>query len=181
MKTEKHEKIILIDADVIIHLIKAGQLSLLKELYPSRVYALDMVMEELKSINATQLTMILGLEIFQQMPFPTSNPEMFREYVRLKKAGKGKGESACMAVCRYQKDIIASNNLKDIGAYCQEFQIQYLTTMDILAIGYKKNKLTQADADYAIYLIKSRGGKLPNYNEIEQYILKAFDHDKLKY
>lgn len=181
MKTEKHEKIILVDADVIFHLFRAERLSLLKELYDGRIYVLDVVLEELKSFAPSQLGFVLGLGILQEMPFPTSNSDILSEYSRLKKEDKGKGESACMAVCRFQKNIIASNNLRDIKPYCQQFQIEYLTTMDILAVGHLKEKLTVAEADYCIYLIKSQRGKLPHYNKIEDFIKAEFEMEKLKY
>lgn len=181
MKTEKHEKIILIDADVIFHLFRAERISLLKELYHGRIYVLDLVIEELKSFAPSQLDFIVKLGVLQEMSFPTSNAQILAEYTRLKKEDKGKGESACMAVCRYQKNIIASNNLRDIKNYCQQFEIEYLTTMDILAVGFLKNKLTVAEADYCIYLIKSQRGKLPRYDKIEDFIKTEFDKEKVKY
>jgi hypothetical protein len=95
------------------------------------------------------------------------------------KKTKGKGESACMAICRYQKKILASSNLTDTKTYCQTHQIRYLTTMDILAIGYKKGKLTLADADQCISHIISKGSKLP-CSTLQEY-LKKFDAKKLNY
>lgn len=181
MKTERHEKLILVDADVIFHLFRAERMSLLKELYPGRVFILDLVMEELKSFASSQIDFVIKLGILKEMPFPTSSGEILMEYNRLKREDKGKGESACMAVCRYQKNIIASNNLRDIKTYCEQFEIEYLTTMDILAIGFLKEKLTVAEADYCIHLIKSQRGRLPNYDKIEDFIKAEFDRNKLTY
>lgn len=181
MKTERDEKIILVDADVIFHLFRADRMSLLKELYKGRIYILDLVVEELKSFAPSQLDFIIKLGILQEMNFPTSNKEILSEYNRLRKEDKGKGESACMAVCRHQKNIIASNNLKDIKPYCQQFQIEYLTTMDILAVSFLKKKLTAAEADYCIYLIKSQRGKLPHYDKIEEFVKMEFDKEKINY
>jgi hypothetical protein len=181
MKTERHEKLILVDADVIFHLFRAERMSLLKELYKGRIYVLDLVVEELKSFAPSQLDFIIKLGILQEMNFPTSNREILSEYNRLRKEDKGKGESACMAVCRHQKNIIASNNLKDIKPYCQQFQIEYLTTMDILAVSFLKKKLTAAEADYCIYLIKSQRGKLPLYDKIEDFVKMEFDKEKINY
>jgi predicted nucleic acid-binding protein len=181
MKTGKHEKVILVDADVIFHLFRADRMSLLKELYDGRIYVLDVVIEELKSFAPSQLAFIIKLGILQEMSFPTSDAQILTEYARLKKEDKGKGESACMAVCRYQKNIIASNNLRDIKTYCQQFEIEYLTTMDILAVGFLKEKLTAAEADYCIYLIKSQRGKLPRYDKIEEFIRTEFDNKKVNY
>lgn len=180
MKTEKHEKLILVDADVIIHLFKAERLTILKELFEGRIYVLDYVLEELKSMAPFQLGIVLGLKILQEIKFPTQQTEVLLEYNRLKKT-MGKGESACMAVCRYQKDILASSNLKDIKPYCEEHQIEYLTTMDILAIACLKKKMTAAEVDYCIYQIKSKQSRLPKYDKIEDYIKAEFDSKKLSY
>jgi predicted nucleic acid-binding protein len=180
MKTEKHEKLILIDADVIIHLFKAERLTILKELFEGRIYVLDYVLEELKSMAPFQLGIILGLKILQEMKFPTNRMEVLLEYNKLKKT-MGKGESACMAICRYQKDILASSNLKDIKPYCEEHQIEYLTTLDILAIAYLKKKMTVAEVDHCIYQIKSKQSRLPRYDKIEDFIKTEFDTKKTSY
>jgi predicted nucleic acid-binding protein len=180
MKTERHEKLILVDADVIIHLSKADRLTILKELFEGRIYVLDYVLEELKLMAPFQLAIILGLKILQEMKFPTNRAEVLLEYNKLKKT-MGKGESACMAVCRYQKDILASSNLKDIKPYCEEHQIEYLTTLDILAIAYLKKKMTAAEVDHSIYQIKSKQSRLPKYDKIEDFIRAEFDKKKITY
>lgn len=180
MKMEIHEKLILVDADVIIHLSKADRLTILKELFEGRIYVLDHVLEELKLMAPFQLRIILGLKILQEMKFPTNRPEVLQEYNQLKKQ-MGKGESACMAVCRYQKNILASSNLKDIKSYCKEHHIQYLTTLDILAIANLKKKMTAEEVNRCIYQIKSKQSRLPKYDRIEDYIRLEFDHRKTNY
>lgn len=177
---EKHEKLILVDADVIIHLAKADRLSILKELFEGRIYVLDYVIEELKLMAPFQLSIILGLKILQEMKFPTNRAEVLLEYNKLRKT-MGKGESACMAVCRYQKDILASSNLKDIKPYCKEHQIEFLTTLDILAIAYLKNKMITSEVDDCIYQIKSKQSKLPKYDKIEDYVRLEFDMKKINF
>ncbi|MFY8036014.1 MAG: hypothetical protein ACOVMQ_02545 [Cyclobacteriaceae bacterium] len=177
---EKHEKLILVDADVIIHLSKADRLTILKELFDGRIYVLDYVLEELKLMAPFQLNVILGLKILQEMKFPTNRAEVLLEYNKLKKT-MGKGESACMAVCRYQKDILASSNLKDIKSYCEEHQIEYLTTLDILAIACLKKKMTAEEVDLCIYQIKRKQSKLPKYDKIEDFIKVEFDRKKVNY
>lgn len=178
---ESKAKLILIDADVIIHLYKAERLSLLKILYPGRVFVLDYVLEELRSIAPEQVKMIMGLGLFQEFKFPTSDTDILFEYARLKQQKKGKGESACMAICRYKQNILASSNLKDIKAYCAEFNIEYLTTADIIAIAFLKEVISVAEADYAIYQIKSKGSKVCKFDQIEHFIKEEFDMKKLEY
>jgi hypothetical protein len=81
-----------------------------------------------------------------------SDLRIFAEYNRLKKMF-GKGESACMAYCRFTNNTIGSSNLKDIRLYCEEHEITYLTTLDFIAVAFHKKLLTEAECDYFIYLI----------------------------
>ena len=58
------------------------------------------------------------------------------EYYRLKKENPrfGEGERACMAIARFDKEVIASSNFRDVATYCQEHNIEYIGVMDILTI-----------------------------------------------
>ncbi len=103
--------LILIDADVLIHLFKADKVSLLNELYPKRLRMLDIVLNELRN-NQTIRNQIDGIFRFSgivEIPMPTtSHPELFREYVRLKSTIDGDGERATLVYCKYNQHIIAS-------------------------------------------------------------------------
>ncbi|MDP3916524.1 MAG: hypothetical protein Q8R96_22595 [Bacteroidota bacterium] len=96
-----------------------------------------------------------------------ANKQVFLEYIRLK-ARFGKGESACMAYCRFNNDVIGSSNLRDILNYCREFGIEYLTTLDFLAEAYQRKILTEAECDHFIYLADTKG-KIP-FRSITAYI-----------
>ena len=80
--------LILIDADVLIHLFKAEKLSLLNELYPQRLRMLDIVLNELRD-NLTIRSNLDGIFRFSgivEIPLPTSsNPELLMEFLSLKK------------------------------------------------------------------------------------------------
>lgn len=178
-KMAKDENLILVDTDVIIHLKKADRMSLLREIFPGRVYLLDIIIEELRSMTGSQIDMMLNLGIVQEMAFPTSDQNIFKEYNELKKT-KGKGESACMAICRFQKNILASSNLLDIRPYCTQHNIKYLTTMDIFAIAYNKGKLTMEEGNKCVQEIRAKGSKLP-YPTLQEYIERVFNSEKLNY
>jgi hypothetical protein len=92
------------------------------------------------------------------------------EYARLIKTF-GKGESACMAYCKFNKDILASSNLKDISIYCEENEITYLTTMDFLAEALNEKQLTEHECNDFIRNVKAVGSKLP-VNTIAEYLKK---------
>jgi hypothetical protein len=63
-----------------------------------------------------------------------------KEFASLKKR-YGLGESACMAYCKFHREVFASSNLADIKPYCEANGIQYITTMDLLAEALKSECL----------------------------------------
>lgn len=73
---------------------------------------------------------IAWLKNLKELPFGET-VEQRKEFARLTSVvGLGRGESACMVYCRYNKDIIGSSNLKDITSYCDEHEIVYLPVVD---------------------------------------------------
>jgi len=79
--TQSEKVLILLDADVVIHLFKAERISLLKELYSGRLRMLDVVHNELLN-NRTVNKVIENLFLFkhvEEIIFPTiSNPPLFQ-------------------------------------------------------------------------------------------------------
>jgi hypothetical protein len=84
-----------------------------------------------------------------------------KEYAKLLQS-KGKGESACLAYCRFNYNIIGSSNLQDIALYCKEHGITYLTTLDFLYFAMKQNILTENEANQFIQEVRAKDSKLPN-------------------
>jgi hypothetical protein len=138
--------LILLDADVIIHLFKADRISILNELYKGRLRMLDIVLNELRE-NRTIRPYVDNLFNFKQVEeiaFPTtSNPTLLNEYISLKKNIPGNGERACLLYCKYNNHIIASSNTKDILPFCQEHSIAYLTTLDIHTFAVHRGLLSK--------------------------------------
>lgn len=165
------EKFILLDSDVVIHFSKAGMVSLLKQLFPNRLLILDVVVKELmkKQSFRHEMENILKFRIAREIPLPITNKDILLEYAKLK-SRYGDGESACMAFCRYSDDILASSNVKDIKAYCEEHSITYITTMDILLEAFKKKTISEADCNEFINQVKSRGSKLP-VDTIDEFVI----------
>lgn len=174
-------KQIVIDADVVIHLYKADRLSLLIELYSGRLIILDIVLAELRAnkVIRDDVERLLALKVAQEMAFPSSDPKILQEYNTLTQT-KGRGESACLAVCRHQKDILASSNLADIKSYCSQHGIQYLTTMDIFSVAHIKGLITLGEADSAIQKVIRQNSKLP-VNNLKAFLDKEFDRSKCDY
>lgn len=160
MMIDKSKNIIL-DADVIIHFCHGGLLGKLPGIFPNKILIPDIVYKEaLSKKHATEVTNLLNFKLAAELEIK-SNMNVFLEYRRLVKAGLGKGESACMAYCRYNNDVIGSSNLKDIKRYCKENNIQYLTTMDFINAAFENDILSEAECDEFIYNVRLKRSKLP--------------------
>ncbi|MCR4964903.1 MAG: hypothetical protein K6A41_04530 [Bacteroidales bacterium] len=150
---------IVLDADVLIHFSKGEMLSILPEILPEYEFViLSTTYDEIISIrnqvdNQIRFLKNLSLETFS----PTG--EMLREYALLLNRF-GKGESACMAYCKFTRDVIGSSNLKDIKEYCQKEKITYLTTLDFLYYAYVRGKITTEHCSQFIAKVNERGSRL---------------------
>lgn len=161
------ERIILIDADVISHFITAGEADSLNQVFPANpVYILDKVHAELQqwpsSAIRTEISILLSTKKIRLMDFPEDNEEIKREYAWIKSMlFKGDGESACLAVARYNNIILASSNLRDIKNYCITHKIDYLTTMDFLCKALHSGLFLEARCDLFITRVLAAGSRLP--------------------
>lgn len=163
---------IVLDADVIIHFSKGGFLSLLPEIFPFYDYiVLDKVYHELKDPIKSQLdNQIQFLGKIQIVAYSPKGQELF-EYAQLLKL-KGKGESACLAFCRFNSNVIGSSNLSDIKSYCKQHNITYLTTLDFLYYAIKNRLVTVTDADKFIQEVRSKDSTLPNIS-MQKYVCQT--------
>lgn len=162
---------IVLDADVLIHFAKAGRLNMLPDIFPEYDHVvLSVVYDETKTIqdqldNQIRFLKNIALEHFEP------KGEMLAEYARLLQTF-GKGESACMAYCRFTNNVIGSSNLKDIKEYCEKQQITYLTTLDFLYYAFVRGKMTENDCGQFISDVVAKGSKLPVV-EISKYTPNA--------
>lgn len=158
----KKTKIVL-DADVIIHFIKADSFSLLPDIFPEYEYIiLDIVYKELsKNIKTKHFIdryISYTSKIKQEIFAPRG--ESMKDFFQLKRT-LGEGESACMVYCRDHQDVLGSSNLKDIKEYCSRNNIPYLTTLDFLYYAYCRKKLSEQDCKEFIQKVNTSGSKLP--------------------
>ena len=142
----KKTKIVL-DADVIIHFIEAGNFSLLPDIFPEYEYiVLDVVYNEVSKNSKTRDLIDNYLRYFSKLRKETFSP---------------KGESACMIYCRDNQDVLGSSNLRDIKEYCSQNSITYLTTLDFLYYAYLKKKMTQQECTEFMQAVNDAGSRLP--------------------
>ena len=159
---------IVLDADVLIHFAKGGMLSLLPEILPEYEHViLSSVYEEIHTIRNqvdNQVRYLKNITIEQFNP----TGEMLKEYVLLLK-NFGKGESSCMAYCKFTHHVIGSSNLKDIKEYCCREQITYLTTLDFLYYAFVRGKISPEECSRFISTVNTKDSHLPVV-DITKYI-----------
>lgn len=164
---------IVLDADVIIHFSKAECLSLLPEIFPMyNMVVLSVVYDELGAECTRQIDNISNLLKKMSVIKFEPNKEMKLEYAKLV-SKFGKGESACMAYCRFTHNVIGSSNLKDIKDYCETHQMTYLTTLDFLYYAIQKGLMTKEDAENFVTTVQQKGSKLPT-TDFDKFVSKAF-------
>lgn len=93
--------------------------------------------------------------------------EAFDEYNRLRKQGKGKGESAAIAIAKTMDNYTACNNLSDIREFVENDEINNIVTLDILYEYYKKEEKDITDIENIITNMRSKERNLPNISFAE--------------
>ena len=164
---------VVLDADVIIHFAKGGLLPILPSILPEYEFVvLDKVREEIHKPALTQLqNQMAFLKNIKEVRFGHTAEER-KEFARLmSECCLGKGESACMAYCKYNHDVVGSSNLKDITDYCRENKITFLTTVEFLYYGIVRSVITKSDAVEFIRLVNSQNSRLPEV-DFDKFVCK---------
>ena len=94
----------------------------------------------------------------------TDEAKLFRELTKTPRAGNsviGKGEASALVLAKFRNGIVASNNLKDVKKYTQEFNLTLITTADILVAAFTDLVIDETEANkiWADMIKKQR--KLP--------------------
>lgn len=155
---------VVLDADVIIHFIKAGRFSILLDIFPEYEYLiLDIVYNEVTVNKSSKILIDNTLKFLcNRISLVRFSPkgESRLEYAKLIST-LGRGESACMVYCRDNYDVLGSSNLRDIKDYCMKNMITYLTTLDFLYYAYVRKKMTEDECNSFISEVNSKGSRLP--------------------
>lgn len=171
----KRTKIIL-DSDVVIHFIKGEQFPMIHQIFPEYQFAiLDIVLNnELRKRELTRNYLDQYLHYFKdKIEVILWEPDyvVASEFAYLLKRFN-MGESACMVYCKYNNDVIASSNLRDIAEYCNENKITWITTMDLVWEAFKTKLLSEKECDEFIQKVLKNGSKLP-VSKISEYKPRA--------
>jgi hypothetical protein len=158
-----NSKAIVFDADVIIHFLNGGRLEDLFKILPNKSLLLNKVYDEFVfEKTKSAIDDLLHRKVITKITID-GDLDMVAEYARLKGRlmNRGTGESACMAYCRYKKDVIASSNLKDIRSYCTMHKVENLNTMDFVRIAYESEKWNQEECDVFIKKLVRNKHRIP--------------------
>lgn len=160
------DKYIVIDNDIIIHFIKSGKLSDIHKIFsPIKLVLLDKVYEDFDDYqgNKRPIENLISFKLVTYAKISDYGIDVEKEYLHIKKYMlKGDGETACMAVARYNSNaIIGSSNLADINQYCKMHNLNYLSTMDFLCHAREKGIFSNADCNDFIKIVLQKKSKLP--------------------
>lgn len=160
-------KKIFIDTDCISAFLWVKNESLLSKLYPDRIVMPKPVYDEIDRPQLAWMKQRIDKMISDghlKVYDLKSNTEEFDLYYKMTQNPKfphkviGDGEASSIALAKVQNGIVASNNFKDILSYIKEYELENITTGDILVEAYKRGLIdeNQGNAIWSSMLNKRR-------------------------
>ena len=74
----------------------------------------------------------------------------------------GKGEAAAIALTKVRGGVLASNNMRDIQQYIEEYGLEHITTGDILLEALNRQYITEVEGNGIWTNMIAKNRKLPN-------------------
>ena len=169
------------DTDCISAFLWVRNESILSKLYPGRIILPQQVYDEISKVpplirRVEQMKNAGDLVVKSIM----ANTEEYKEYCKLAvspPAGEmiiGRGEAAAIVMAKSNNGVLASNNLRDINRYVEEFQLKHITTGDILVEALKQGIITESEGNtlWANMLLKKRMLPTPTFTDYLSSISK---------
>lgn len=144
------------DSDCISAFLWVNEQNLLTLLYPGKVVIPKPAYDELSYPTTPHLKQrVDNLINSKQASLATINvdSETYDLYYKLTNAPEGgqkvigPGEAASIALAKTHNGIVASNNLRDISSYIEEFGLRHITTGDILLEALEKGFITEDEGN----------------------------------
>lgn len=129
------------DTDCLSSFLWVKQEIILLSLYPGRIVLPQEVFVELSNPSIPHLKSKVavlcsnGDITIKQILINTEEYNLFYEMALSPPKGEmiiGKGEAAALALAKVYGGVIASNNLRDVGKYIEKYELNHVTTGDIL-------------------------------------------------
>ena len=143
------------DTDCISAFLWVDNESILSKLFPDRIIIPKEVYDELshpslnrvkglkaqvdamiKSKDATIETIAVGTDTYNLYRKLTTNPDPGHKII-------GKGEAASISLAKEKRGILASNNLKDISFYVEEYGLIHYTTGEIMKMAMESGLISE--------------------------------------
>src|SRR6056297_2545006 len=143
-------------------------IDILKKLYNGRMFIFQVVVDEFSFLKRyskykwvyEELLKAINENFFKIIEI-NSVSQAFYEYTKLRNMGKGKGESAAIAIAKTMDNYTACNNLRDIRPFIDNNEINNLLTFDILFEYYHKNSKSLKEIEAIITKMRAKKRKLP--------------------
>lgn len=142
---------VFIDTDCISAFLWVGDENILDQLYHGKIVIPQQVYAEINRPNISHLKnrvdqlLAKGAAVIETINIGTDEHEQYRDLTTNNKNKKviGKGEAAAISLAKKYNGILASNNLRDVKPYVEEFSLKHITTADILVEAFNANLITE--------------------------------------
>ena len=168
------------DTDCLSAFLWVNNQSLLSQLYPGRIIIPSAVYEELSNPRVKHLKERVDTMLSEQSArveeISTDPPEydLYRKLVSKPDPGHiiiGKGEAAAIVMAKERGGILASNNLRDVAVYVEEFGLIHMTTGAILKEAFEKGLITESQGNSLWQKMIEKRRRL-GYSSFSEYLLE---------
>lgn len=144
------------DTDCLSAFLWVNNQSLLAQLYPGRIVIPAEVYTELSIPTVPHLKkridkmISVGVAKIETIQVGTEEYRLYRKLVSSPDEGHkiiDKGEAAAISMVKKRGGILASNNLKDVSEYVEEFNLKHMTTGEILKEALNKGLITENEGN----------------------------------
>ncbi len=158
------------DTDCISSFLWVKEENILLKLYPGRIVLPQQVFDELSNPSIPHVKrkvnhLISNGDITTQRIY--TDTEEFNLYYQLVIAPAegetiiGKGEAAAISLAKTYEGIIASNNLKDISKYVRKYDLEHVTTGDILVAALNEGYIDETTGNHIWSNMLAKKRRLP--------------------
>ena len=144
------------DTDCLSAFLWVNNQSLLAQLYPGRIVLPKEVYIELSNPGIPHLkarvdAMVLNKDVVvAEIQTNTEEYRLYRKLASCPDPGHliiGRGEASAIALAKVRGGAVASNNLRDVKAYVEEYGLELITTGDILKEALNRGLITGAEGN----------------------------------
>ncbi len=166
------------DTDCLSAFLWVNNQSLLAQLYPGKIVIPSQVYNELSypgtphlkaridsmiaHSDATVKSFDVGSDMYNMYIKLTSNPDENHRII-------DSGEAAAIVMAKEKEGVLASNNLRDVKQYVEEFGLKHITTGDILKEAFEKKLISEAQANQLWQDMLNKRRKL-GYQSFTEYL-----------